>query len=142
MQPLEKFITSALRRYFGRTPQHKAALDACRRETFVGNRKRVFFQYAHCGEWFPRKDVHVDHCECVICPVVGWVDYNTFIERLFTDNLQVLCKQCHAVKSAAENVHRRARAKPRKPTKRRSGSGRKRAGAPSTSRASVRGDVR
>lgn len=50
------------------------------------------------------KNVHVDHINPVVDPVVGWVDWDTCIERMFCelDNLQVLCKSCHDKKCIEE----------------------------------------
>jgi 5-methylcytosine-specific restriction endonuclease McrA len=50
--------------------------------------------------------VEVDHIIPVVDPKVGFVDWNTFIERLFTerDNFQTLCKPCHKKKSRAEKA--------------------------------------
>lgn len=46
------------------------------------------------------KDVQVDH----VVPVGKFIDWNTFMDRLFCEEigLQVLCKDCHLKKSAAD----------------------------------------
>lgn len=48
-------------------------------------------------------NIQVDHVIPVIGPE-GFVDWNTFIDRLFTtkDNFQVLCKACHDAKTKDE----------------------------------------
>lgn len=53
--------------------------------------------------------VHVDHIDCVVDPLIGFVDWNTYFNRLFCslDNLQVLCEDCHKEKSGKENEIRR-----------------------------------
>lgn len=55
------------------------------------------------------KNVHVDHIAPVVCPIDGWVDWDTCIERMFceVDNLQVLCKDCHDVKCHEEKELRK-----------------------------------
>ncbi len=76
-------------------------------------RKRVqvgkdLFTCESCGKQFTRKETHVDHKQPVVA-VTGWVDWNTFIDKLFCDvsNLQILCKKCHKEKTNAENRTRR-----------------------------------
>lgn len=62
------------------------------------------YKCASCGEEFAGKDVAVDHIDPVVDPEKGFEDWNTFIERLYCDkdNLQVLCKTCHDLKSKNE----------------------------------------
>jgi 5-methylcytosine-specific restriction endonuclease McrA len=51
------------------------------------------------------KNVSVDHINPVV-DVGGFVDWNEFISRLYCelDNLQLLCKQCHDLKSKNERI--------------------------------------
>jgi len=53
-------------------------------------------------------NVLVDHIQPVVDPVVGFVDWNTFIKRLFceADGFQVLCKECHDAKTKDERKKR------------------------------------
>ncbi len=46
----------------------------------------------------------VDHIQPVVDPSVGFVDWNTLIERLFCeeDGFQLLCNECHKHKTADE----------------------------------------
>lgn len=69
---------------------------------------------ADCKEVVPltlnkKKNVYVDHIEPVVDPVTGFVDWNTYIERLLCEeeNLQVLCKRCHDRKSEQESIVRK-----------------------------------
>lgn len=50
------------------------------------------------------KNVHVDHIDPVVDPEVGWVDWNTFVERMFVEaeGLQLLCHECHTIKTNKE----------------------------------------
>ena len=72
-----------------------------------------------CGQPTRDKDVRVDHIYPVIDPEVGFVDFNTFIARLFVpeDQLQVLCIKCHDAKSAIENKIRKETRKKKKEEK-------------------------
>jgi len=57
---------------------------------------------------FKRKELHVDHTEPVLDLEIGFVDWNTYIERLFcpVENLQALCKVCHGSKTMQEDAMR------------------------------------
>lgn len=99
------FIRSALRHksmYW--KPITQCKLNAKR--PYKGPIKRQKFEYQcnMCKGWFAEKHINVDH----ICPagsLKSAQDLPGFIERLFceVDNLQVLCTQCHDVKTKNEN---------------------------------------
>jgi 5-methylcytosine-specific restriction endonuclease McrA len=101
------FITGVLRSGFRKFPSKYETL----KEASVGkkinkktNRMAEHFKCNGCGEEFPAKEVQVDHLQPVVCPVEGFIDWNTYIKRMYCgkDNLQVLCSGCHDVKSASE----------------------------------------
>jgi hypothetical protein len=56
-----------------------------------------------------RNNAAVDHINPVVDPVVGFVDWNTYINRMFLEieGYQVLCYKCHADKTAAERLRRK-----------------------------------
>lgn len=69
---------------------------------YKGANKRQKFEYqcANCEEWFPDKQISIDH----IIPVGSLNDYDDlpgFVERLFCeiDFLQPLCNDCHSAKT-------------------------------------------
>lgn len=100
------FIRSALRRAYSRYPVKFQVLQASRRKPKGG--KRFEYQCKACRKWFPNSQVEVDHIE----PAGKLSDYSDlpgFVERLFCeeDNLQVVCKGCHAIKTAEERVKRK-----------------------------------
>jgi 5-methylcytosine-specific restriction endonuclease McrA len=75
------------------------------RRAYKGPNKRQRFEYQcnECKEWFPEKKINVDH----IVPAGSLncaADLPGFVERLFCeiDNLQVLCSECHNVKTKNE----------------------------------------
>lgn len=98
------FIRSALRnksRYWKPITQTK--MNA--RRAYSGPNKRQKFEYQcnHCKKWFAEKDINVDH----IIPAGTLTcanDLPGFVERLFCEvkNLQVLCTECHNVKTQKE----------------------------------------
>lgn len=51
----------------------------------------------------------VDHIDPIGKQPRSWDDYNVYLAKTFcsTENLQVLCKECHGVKSKAENKERK-----------------------------------
>lgn len=108
-------IRGALRKTFARSPAVIAALKAVRREMprvkldgTSAKRPHVQYQCAVCLDWYGSTKVSVDHVDPVISTDEGFIDWNTFIERLFCDpkNLQVICECCHKTKTYAERVGR------------------------------------
>ncbi len=101
------FVTSTLRGGFRRWPPKFDVL----KNAFTGkkiNKKtgRVASHYkcAKCKKQFVATGVQVDHKDPVVCPEKGFESWDVFIERLFceVDNLQVLCKTCHSIKTKEE----------------------------------------
>lgn len=69
---------------------------------------RGVYKCAGCFKLMGVKDFAVDHKE----PVVderGFVDWNTYVPRMLchTDNFQVLCKECHDIKTQKEKESRK-----------------------------------
>ena len=93
---------SNLRRISYRYPSRSAVKKAARVE-------RGKYKCAHCGEIHRNKDVQVDHIEPVVDPHKGFENWDTYIARLFVEptGLQVLCIDCHSIKTQEENVVRR-----------------------------------
>ena len=54
--------------------------------------------------------MHIDHIQPVVETSVGFVDWNTYISRLFcsSNNLQLLCPLCHKNKTLVEQQERKA----------------------------------
>jgi ribosomal protein L44E len=108
---LKSFITSVLRGGYRRFPPKYETL----KEAYVGKKinkatKRLAMHYkcAKCKKHYPAKEVNVDHINPVVCPKEGFIDWDTFINRLYCtkDNLQVLCSGCHDKKTAKERKTR------------------------------------
>lgn len=109
---VKSFITSVLRKGFSRWPEKYAAL----KKALVGKKLnkatgRMAYHYkcAKCRKTFPGIDVQVDHIDPVVHTTDGFQDWNTYIERLFCEELklQVLCSGCHAIKTKKEGELRR-----------------------------------
>ena len=77
---------------------------------------RGMYECAGCGKHGPAtlpppkgkkrriNNALVDHIEPVIDPKVGFVDWNTYMDRMFVeeDGLQLLCHSCHTKKTQQE----------------------------------------
>lgn len=74
---------------------------------------RVFYKCAACGKRFKQKEIQLDHIVAV-GPTPGsklappGYTWDAFIDRLFcsADNLQVVCKPCHALKTKEQTAQR------------------------------------
>ncbi len=77
-------------------------------------RKAKHYKCAMCGNLFVAKDVEVDHVNPCVDPVVGFVSWDEFIKRLYcpVENLQVLCKPDHKIKTTSERVKRTSQKHP------------------------------
>lgn len=89
-----------------------APISECKKNARVG-----FGEYkcAMCGNVVPSTvfdenkgkrvtNIFVDHIDPIIDPSVGWVSWDSTIERMFCEasNLQCLCGACHKQKSLEE----------------------------------------
>lgn len=78
--------------------------------TFKNGNPKLKLKYvcAACLGIFNREETHMDHVLPVIDPLVGFVDWNTYIERLFVDSegYQTLCIPCHMKKCNEEDEKR------------------------------------
>ena len=82
--------------------------------------ERGVYHCADCGQDVPlttrvdgkrTKNVHVDHIHPIVDPAIGFVNWDTLIERMFVeeDELQVLCHECHEKKTNEEKAIAKAR---------------------------------
>lgn len=105
------FIKGVLRKGTTRWPAKYEVLNAAKRGKIVNpasGRLAEHFLCNKCGGLFPAKLVAVDHLAPVV-PVTGFTSWDDVISRMFCgpDGLQVLCKECHRLKSNEENAQRR-----------------------------------
>lgn len=111
----ETAIRGALRRVFSRSPVIREVMFKVRRLVPKYNKdgsraKKDSVQYLCnvCQHWTGSTLVAVDHIIPVVSVDEGFVDFDTFIDRLFCDasNLQVICDTCHQKKTNAERAER------------------------------------
>jgi len=107
----DPYFNSFIRGNLRRTSQKWPPIQACLRNARV---ERGFYLCNGCGETVTAtmvndkgkrvKNVHVDHILPIVDPAVGFVNWDTFIDRMFVeeDGLQVLCSACHSIKTNEE----------------------------------------
>lgn len=106
-------VIGALKRVFSRSPATQSVLKKHRiEETCIkkdgqpSKRPSVLYPCAVCGKLFKSTDIQVDHIDPVV-PVsipARHMSFDTLVKRLFCEegNLQLLCKQDHAMKGSKE----------------------------------------
>ena len=108
----KSFVTSALRAASRRWPPKYKAL----KEAFVGKQVNaktgklaMHYTCAACNKLYVATDVQVDHIKPVVDPKKGFVSWDSFIDRMFCEieNLQVMCKPCHKIKTDQEKLERK-----------------------------------
>jgi hypothetical protein len=100
---LQPFVIAGLRRL---SYKYRPRNEAMKRARL----RRGVYRCAICGQEVRKKDMQMDHIEPVLDVKTGFIDYNTYIARLFVsiDGWQVVCKKpCHSEKTKAENAKRR-----------------------------------
>ena len=106
------FVFSQIRAGMRRYPPKFECLKKARLKKKLINkasgREAFHFKCNICKGAFPQKEVQVDHIKPVVDPIKGFVDWNTYIERMFckASNFQVACKPCHKAKTLAEKKRR------------------------------------
>lgn len=106
------FVTSVLRAGSRRWQPKYDTLNAAKTEKKINKNTGRLAQHYRCNackEEYTSKDVQVDHIEPVISPKEGFISWDVFIDALFCEhtNLQVLCKNCHSIKTKEEKKSKR-----------------------------------
>ncbi len=101
-------IQNHLRRFRGWKPPYAVKKAAARKSQSTNKKLKYEYLCNCCKQYFPSKEVQADHIDCVINPLEGFIDFNTYIKRLFVekDAYQILCLSCHSLKSKGENLIR------------------------------------
>lgn len=108
----KSFVTSALRAASRRWPPKYKAL----KEAFAGRKVNaktgklaMHYTCAACKKLYVATDVQVDHIKPVVDPKKGFVSWDVYINRMFCEieDLQVMCKPCHKIKTDLEKAERK-----------------------------------
>jgi hypothetical protein len=108
------WIKGVLRKGSTRWPPSYQALN----DAYVGDRinpksgrKCKHYLCAGCSKEFPAKEVGKDHIHPVIDPAIGFTNWDDVIQRMFCekDGFQILCSDCHKVKTDEEREKARER---------------------------------
>lgn len=107
----DNFVKATLRKGTMRWPPKFTVLAAAKRGKFLNplsGREAEHYECEECHLLHPAKNVVVDHIVPIV-PVTGFTTWDSVVERMFceADNLQVLCKPCHKLKTALENQLRK-----------------------------------
>lgn len=111
----QSFIKSALRAASSRWgPKFKALEDAFvdKRINDKTGRLGKHYRCNSCKEVFPTSFVQVDHIVPAV-PLTGFKSWDEVIALMFCekDGFQVLCKDCHSIKTKQENEERKLHVK-------------------------------
>ena len=103
------FIKGALRAASRRwPPKYETLNDACvgTKINIKTGRLAKHYRCAQCLGEFPAKDVQVDHVFPIVDPSVGFTTWDDIVYGMFCEkiNLQVLCVECHKVKTGKEKA--------------------------------------
>ena len=99
----KNFIINLLRRGTFRFPPRSEAIKNARVD-------RGLYKCAQCENLFGPKEIKVDHIQPVVSTSDGFIDWNTYIDRMFPDDsnkFAILCSGCHDSKSAVEREIRK-----------------------------------
>jgi 5-methylcytosine-specific restriction endonuclease McrA len=98
------FIRGLLRQGFNKYPVKFKVKNANRRR----DGRRFEYPCALCNDWFPDKEVQVDHIR-PCGSLKSYDDLPSFVSTLYceSDNLQVVCTTCHQAKTNDERRRRK-----------------------------------
>jgi len=102
------FIRSGLRAKFTRWPPKYEVLAKAKRNCRTKGRQKFEYQCKVCEEFFPQKNVEVDHI--IPCgSLKSFDDLAGFVDRMFCSikHLRVVCKPCHKSITAEERAKRK-----------------------------------
>lgn len=107
---LKTIVKGALRRAFVRSPQCIECRNNAKHPTIKGPRGGAQYVCAICDETFGASNVQVDHIKPAI-PVNSSLEemsWDEIIYNIFCNikNLQLVCKECHLMKTAEERKER------------------------------------
>lgn len=106
---LKRFLISILRRATYRWPPRSEALKE-------GRKERNAYECAMCKDIYKNNEIVLDHIKPVVDPKLGFTTWDDYINRMFPEKegFQVLCSDCHDIKTDLEDEMRKHFHKERK----------------------------
>lgn len=106
----DSFVKSALRAASRRwPPKYEALKRACvgKRHDPATGKQSFRYTCQGCANIFKAADISVDHIETAV-PIEGFTSWDEVIHRMFceADGLQILCHDCHGIKTQNERKQR------------------------------------
>lgn len=88
---------------------HECSDCGCYVYSGVSDKNFAELKKKHIKKCFKRGKVEINHIDPVVDPKSGFVDWNTYIERLFVkdDKMNALCKECHSKLTEKQNKLRK-----------------------------------
>ncbi len=101
------FIVSMLRKSSARWgPRNECKKDARHHKKLPNDKGRLVFHSicSACKAIIPETTSSVDHINPVIDPQIGFIDWDTYISRIYCEKegFQILCSSCHTIKTKGE----------------------------------------
>lgn len=114
-EKIKSFLIPKLRRMSYQWPERAKAFHTAKRFIQVGRFKngkpkfKMKFECECCNNLFDKEDIQLDHKDPIVDVNTGFVDWNTYIDRMFCDydNWQVLCRGDHELKTQMEQESRK-----------------------------------
>lgn len=109
-------ITQGIRESFKRSDKYKQCLTDARvekprykKDGGLAKVPNVYFTCNECTGLFKQPEIQIDHVKPVIEVIENLADFtlDEYAYRVFDGDIQVLCKECHSIKSKSENKERR-----------------------------------
>ena len=105
------WIIALLRHGTMRFPPRNEVLQAARTERKTNKATGKLAWHSKCNKCkkeFPSSKIVADHIEPVVDVKTGFIDWNTYIDRMFCskEGWQAICSTCHDKKSAKERKQR------------------------------------
>lgn len=99
---LKKFLIPVIRRASYKWPARNEALKEARIE-------RGLYKCNSCGGIFKKKFIQIDHINPVISVEKGFNTWDEYLERMFCskEGFQIICVDCHDIKTAKEKEMRK-----------------------------------
>jgi len=103
---LKAQVVRYIRQLFRQAPQFKEAKEISVHPEIKGPRGGKMYQCVACEDAFKATEIQVDHIEPIVPEGIKQCDMtiDEYVARLFCDvsNLQILCKECHKLKTQEE----------------------------------------